>query len=132
MLRTTKVVGLGVPSFRVCTVFCCNMLLSSYFRTITKNEGKPPMTYQRLQTVLSKMGPPPKPVESLTADTVKGKKRATDRVFGYIHRANFLLFFMEKICKSSLHTVKVIYKIGSSTTQEVLLNIQTSRVDLEF
>ena len=30
------------------------------------------MTYQRLQTVLSKMGPPPKPTVALSDDTVKG------------------------------------------------------------
>ena len=35
-------------------IFCC--------RTIAKNGGKPPLTYQRLQTVLSQMGPPPKHV----------------------------------------------------------------------
>ena len=72
------------------------MLLSFYFRTITKNEGKPPMTYQRLQTVLSKMGPPPKPVESLTADTVKGKKRATE----------FLVIYTEQICPNMVETLQ--------------------------
>ena len=43
----------------------------SYFRTISKNGGSPPLTYQRLQTVLSQLGPPPKPVQ--LGDTFKSK-----------------------------------------------------------
>lgn len=38
----------------------------------SKNGGSPPLTYQRLQTVLSQMGPPPKPVETLSQSHFSG------------------------------------------------------------
>ncbi|XP_025115307.1 cryptochrome-1-like isoform X3 [Pomacea canaliculata] len=36
-------------------------------KTISKNGGSPPLTYQRLQTVLKEMGAPPKPSNTLTS-----------------------------------------------------------------
>ncbi|XP_078333232.1 cryptochrome-2-like isoform X2 [Crassostrea virginica] len=45
---------------------CVSHTLFDTQRTISKNGGKAPLTYQRLQTVLSSMGSPPKPVESPT------------------------------------------------------------------
>ncbi|XP_074654296.1 cryptochrome-2-like [Tubulanus polymorphus] len=40
-------------------------------RTITKNGGRPPLTYQRMQNLVSQMGVPAKPVETLTDEHFK-------------------------------------------------------------
>ncbi|XP_062617610.1 cryptochrome-1-like [Saccostrea cucullata] len=45
---------------------CVSHTLYDTQRTISKNGGKAPLTYQRLQTVLSSLGPPPKPTDSPT------------------------------------------------------------------
>ncbi|WAR04023.1 CRY2-like protein [Mya arenaria] len=50
--------GAGVKVTR-----CVSHTLYDTQMTIAKNGGSPPLTYQRLQTVLSQLGPPPKPVE---------------------------------------------------------------------
>ncbi|CAG2250086.1 CRY [Mytilus edulis] len=42
---------------------CVSNTLYDTDKVIKANGGNPPLTYQRLQTVLSKMGAPPKPVE---------------------------------------------------------------------
>lgn len=43
---------------------CVSHTLFDPQRIISKNGGKAPLTYQRLQTVLSSLGSPPKPVDS--------------------------------------------------------------------
>ncbi|XP_046364932.2 cryptochrome-1-like isoform X1 [Haliotis rufescens] len=40
-------------------------------KTIQKNGGSPPLTYQRLQTLISQMGAPPSPANTLTKEEMK-------------------------------------------------------------
>ncbi|KAL3841767.1 hypothetical protein ACJMK2_019869 [Sinanodonta woodiana] len=55
-------------------VKCVSHTLYDVQKTIETNGGKPPLTYQRLQTLLAKMGPPPKPVKTLDSSAVMGNK----------------------------------------------------------
>ncbi|XP_052224895.1 cryptochrome-2-like [Dreissena polymorpha] len=48
--------------FHVEVVKCVSHTLYDTERIIAKNGGSPPLTYQRFQTVLSQLGPPPKAV----------------------------------------------------------------------
>ncbi|KAK7491461.1 hypothetical protein BaRGS_00017290 [Batillaria attramentaria] len=54
------------------TVACVSHTLFDVEKTIAKNGGSPPLTYQRLQTVLSQMGTPPKPVDALSQSHFSG------------------------------------------------------------
>lgn len=53
-------------------VCCVSHTLYDTAETISKNGGSPPITYLRLQTVLSEMDAPPAPVRELNMGIVKG------------------------------------------------------------
>ncbi|XP_045176201.2 cryptochrome-1-like isoform X2 [Mercenaria mercenaria] len=57
---------------------CVSHTLYDTERTISKNGGSPPLTYQRFQTLMSQMGDPVKPV-TVPDDLIKGCKTPVDK-----------------------------------------------------
>lgn len=61
---------------------CKNQFANIPFRTISKNGGSAPLTYQRLQTVLSQLGPPPQPVQ--LGDALKGELMLSIKILDFL------------------------------------------------
>ena len=60
----------------ILNMFCFSLFFS---RIISENNGIPPLTFKRFQSILSKLDSPDKPEDPVTADTVgKAKSQTTD------------------------------------------------------
>lgn len=79
-------------------------------KVIKTNGGKPPLTYQRLQTVLSKMSGPPEPVPAPTKSSFKG----CDTPIGADHDSVYGVPTLEALGHSSNGLTPVIYPGGET------------------
>ncbi|KAK3103392.1 hypothetical protein FSP39_018906 [Pinctada imbricata] len=84
---------------------CISHTLFDTEKTIAKNGGSPPLTYQRLQTVLSSMGAPPKNIPSPSACNTKV---ASD------HDRNYGVPTLEELGKNSKDCGPLLFKGGET------------------
>lgn len=96
-------------------VKCVSNTLYDTQRTISKNGGSPPLTYQRLQTLVSQMGAPAKPV-NISNESIKDCKTVVDKD----HDKKFGVPSLEELNKSEIDLGLCLYPGGETEALERL------------
>uniref|UniRef100_A0A8C7CRZ8 Cryptochrome circadian regulator 5 n=1 Tax=Oncorhynchus kisutch TaxID=8019 RepID=A0A8C7CRZ8_ONCKI len=85
-------------------------------RIIEENNGKAPLTYNRLQTLVSSIGPPKRPIPAPTSDDMKDVKTPCSEK----HEENYGISTLEKLYQDSESLTEELFPGGE---QEALLRL---------